>query len=127
MNTPQTIEHDPEEIEALAITLRAECLSGYRWNVAKWAEVHWMAKDVWRGRAVAFSTLNLAVFHVKQVKHRKRKPGLCPCGREQKRPGQGYGNRCQAKAQAAYRRRLLIEAGRKNDAELHAIAERHST
>jgi hypothetical protein len=24
MNTPQTIEHDPEEIEALAITLRAE-------------------------------------------------------------------------------------------------------
>jgi hypothetical protein len=69
-----------------------------------------MAKDVWRAELLRISTLNLAVSHVKQVKHRKRKPGLCPCGREQKRPGQGYGNRCQAKAQAAYRRRLLIEA-----------------
>jgi hypothetical protein len=55
MSTPQTVRHDPEEIEALAITLRSECLSGYTWNVpATWEEAHWCAKDAWRARSVAF-------------------------------------------------------------------------
>lgn len=58
MSELQTITHDPEEIEALAITLRAECLSGYHWNVPPtWEQAHWMAKDVWRSKAKRFLDL----------------------------------------------------------------------
>lgn len=43
------------------------------------------------------------------MKQQHRKSGLCACGKEPKRPGQGNGYACHAKANATYRRRQKIE------------------
>ena len=50
------------------------------------------------------------MLHVEQVKQPKRKPGMCACGKHWKRENQGNCYECHAKAQATYRRRLIIRA-----------------